>query len=561
MSKPGSTLYIQGAPISPGLAEGLIHVHPNLLGPIDAPVTIKPGSVESEFSQLDAATAKISCDLLALAARVEKEIDSKLSEVFGAHQLIVDDTSLREEIRREIAENLVTASSAVKTVFLRWEKRFLLMESQIARNKGDDIRDISVRLRNALAGVTLHPLEAIPPGCVLAAARLLPSDIVFLAERSVAAVLLEYGSTGSHAALFAREMGLPCISGLANLMATAPPGALALVDADAGTVTIWPRRSQLAAFRKKAKDKARVIRLAHRHALKPAVTRDGVTIAVLANVGGAEDTEKAMANGADGVGLYRMERAYVGCVTPPTLEELLNEMRHTLQAAKGHPVGVRLLDLGADKPLPFVRFLAESNPALGRRGIRLLREYPELLKTHLRAVLALAREFDVQVLVPMVSTPEDMALVKDNLRQLGKECQAAVLPPVGAMIETPAAALSARDIARHADFLSFGTNDLTQYTFAADRENAAVESYFTDTAAVIFRLLRLAHEDVPGMPLSVCGELAGRPEHVPALLRCGIRTLSVAPPLVSVIKEAVRNAWCLPPGDEPAPGPKRRPGA
>jgi phosphoenolpyruvate-protein phosphotransferase len=405
-----------------------------------------------------------------------------------------------------------------------------MMESQIARNKGDDIRDISVRLRNALAGVTLHPLEAIPPGCVLVASRLLPSDIVFLAGRSAAAVMLEYGSTGSHAALFAREMGLPCISGLANLMDTATPGALALVDADAGTVRILPRRSQQVAFRHKAKDKARIIRLAHKHARKPAVTKDGVTIAVLANVGGPGDTAQAMANGADGVGLYRMERAYMGCVTPPTPEELLNEMRHTLQAAKGRPVCVRLLDLGADKPMPFIRFLAETNPALGRRGIRLLREYPELLKAHLRAVLALAREFDVQVLVPMVSTPEDMAVVKENLRQLGVECQAAVLPPVGAMIETPAAALSAREIARHADFLSFGTNDLTQYTFAADRGNARVANVGDPLHPAVLRqigrVIDAAH--AAGKWVGLCGELAGRPEGIPVLLGLGLDEFSMS---------------------------------
>lgn len=191
-----------------------------------------------------------------------------------------------------------------------------------------------------------------------------------------------------------------------------------------------------------------------------------------------------------------------------------------------------------------MRFMAESNPALGRRGIRLLREYPELLKTQLLAVLELATEFDVSVLVPMVTLPEDVAMVKECLAQLGSELKASSLPKLGAMIETPAAALSAREIARHVDFLSFGTNDLTQYSFAVDRENAAVERYFTDAAEVIFRLLRIAHDDVPNMPLSVCGELAGRPEHIPKLLQCGIRTLSVAPPLIPIIKETVRNSFC-----------------
>jgi len=547
MSEKEKTLILQGTPISPGLAEGIIHVHHNILGPIDAPVDIERHNVEEEFSRLDVATAKISDDLVALAARVEREIDSRLASVFGAHQLIVDDASLRAELKKEILDNLVTASSAVKTVFLRWEKRFLLMESQIARDKGDDMRDISIRLSNALAGITVHPLDEIPRASVLVTSRLLPSDTVFLSGRSVSAVLLEYGSTGSHAALFAREMGLPCISGISNILTTAPNGAPALVDADIGTITIRPQEKQKLIFRRKVDDNEHTQHLARQHALGPAVTKDDVTISVLANVGCSDDTERAMLNGADGVGLYRMERAYLGRVVPPNTDELLTEMRQTLEAAKGRTVCVRLLDLGTDKPLPFMKFLAETNPSLGRRGIRLLREYPELLKTSLRAILELSREFDVRILVPMVTVPDDVAVVKEYLTQLGSELQMSSLPELGAMIETPAAALSAREIARHVDFLSFGTNDLTQYAFAADRENAAVEQYFNDAAEVIFRLLGLTHDDVPDLPLSVCGELAGRPEHIPRLLQCGIRKLSVAPPLIPIVKETIRNSLCMAP--------------
>jgi phosphoenolpyruvate-protein phosphotransferase len=551
MSDKGITLIIQGTPISPGLAEGIVHVHRNLLGPIDAPKDIEQQNVKEEFCRLDAATKRISDDLLTLATRVEKEIDSRLAKVFGAHQLILADSSLKEELKKEIAENLVSASSAVKTVFLRWEKRFLLMESQITRDKGDDIRDISIRLRKALAGITVHPLDEIPHGCVLVTSRLLPSDTVFLASRSTSAVLLEYGSAASHAALFTREMGLPCISGLPNLMTTVPNGALALVDADTGTVMLRPQEKQKVIFRKKVDDKEHAYHLARERALDPAVTKDDITISVLANVGCNDDTEKAMLNGAEGVGLYRMERAYLGRVVPPNTDELLYEMCQTLEAAKGRTVCVRLLDIGADKPLPFMRFLAETNPSLGRRGIRLLREYPELLKTHLRAVLELAKKFDVRVLVPMVTLPDDVEAVKEYLTQLGSELQTSSLPKLGAMIEIPAAALSAREITKHVDFLSFGTNDLTQYAFASDRENAAVERYFNDAADVIFRLLRMTHDDVPDVPLSVCGELAGRPEHIPRLLQCGIRTFSIAPPLIPIIKEAIRNSLCTPPGFTP----------
>lgn len=535
---------LKGVPVSPGLAEGLIYVHQTLLGPIDVPVSIVRGNVEEEFSRLDDATASISNDLLALATRVEKEIDTRLSLVFEAHQLIANDPTLREEIRKEIADNLISAGSAVKTVFLRWEKRFLLMESQVARDKSDDMHDIAIRLRNALAGITVHPLDRIPAGCVLAVSRLLPSDTVFLASRPIAAILLEHGSIASHAALFTREMGLPCITGLPDLMNTVPDGAPALVDADDGTVTINPGMPQIEIFQKQVAYKEDFLAYARDRATLPAITRDGITVSVLANVNSREDTENAMLNGAKGVGLYRMEHSYLGCVVPPSAGELLGEMRWTLEAVRGRSVCVRLLDIGADKPMPFIRFMVESNPSLGRRGIRLLREYPDLLDAHVRAVLELSREFDVRILVPMVTVSGDVEVVRESLVRIGAELEIYPLPKLGAMIETPAAALSARKLAPYVDFLSFGTNDLTQYAFAADRENAAVGQYFDDASDVIFRLMQATHDDVPGMPLSVCGELAGRLEHIPRLLQCGIRTLSVAPKLVPLVKEAIRNTSC-----------------
>jgi phosphoenolpyruvate-protein phosphotransferase len=533
---------LHGTLISPGLAEGTIHVHRAVPVPQDVPADAEAHDVDEEISRLDNATVNISEDLLALASRVEKEIDSRLAEVFGVHQLILKDRSLQEEMRKEIAEHLVSAGSAVKTVFLRWEHRFQLMESQIARDKGDDMRDLSNRLCDALAGITAHPLEEIPQGCVLATMRLLPSETVFLGGRSTSAVLLEYGSSGSHAALFAREMGLPCISGFADLVATAPDGVLALVDADEGRVTVRPDGDQRTEFRAKVGRKERAYHLAREHARGPALTRKGVAIPVLANVGCQEDTRAAIENGADGVGLYRIEQAHFGRLEPPGAEELFEEMHQTLEPAKGKSVCVRLLDIGADKPLPFLRFMAESNPSLGRRGVRLLREYPELLDTQLRTILALSEEFDIRILVPMVTLPDDMAIVRERLSEIASEMSAASIPELGAMIETPAAALSAKELGAHCDFLSFGTNHLTQYTFAADRENAAVERYFSDTAEAICRLMRITHDDVPGMPLSLCGELAGRPEHTARLLECGIETFSVAPPLIPAVKEALRNA-------------------
>ncbi len=531
---------VHGRGVSPGLAEGITFQHRDLFQSLEAPVLINRNDVDQEFAYLEDSTAKITLELLELATHVEQEIDSRLAAVFDTHQLILNDPGLKKELQAEIQGKLVNASSAVKSVFLRWEKRFLMMKSQTAQHKGVDMRDISNRLSNALDGIVSTPLERLPHGCVLVASQLLPSDTVFLSQRSTAAVLLEFGRAMSHAVLFTRAMGLPCITGIRDILNTVPANVQVLVDADKGEVVIQPRKPRRSRFQVHLEDRRHAFAAARELARKPAITLDGTSIAVLANVGNREDTERAMANGADGIGLYRTEQAYLRSTTPPDTDQLLEEMRHTLEPAGGKPVCVRLLDAGADKQLPFLGIPAETNPSLGQRGVRLQLARPQILETQLRAMLRLSDDFDVSILIPMVTLPQDVATVRACLVRLGAERGTGTLPRLGAMIETPAAALSIKDIEPHVDFISFGTNDLTQYAFAADRENVTVEPYFNDSDDVIFRLLQIVHADAPLLPKSICGELGGRAVHLPRLLQCGIRGFSVVPPLIPAIKEAIR---------------------
>ena len=512
-----------------------------MLTRLDKFYDIDDSQIDEELKRLKRAVERSTDDLNVLASRVKKEMDSGLSAVFHAHVAMLQDPSLTTEIEKEIRDEWVSAESAVKVVLRRWERRFRSMEAEVARQKADDVQDLARRLVFSLMGIQAHALEKLPPGSVLVATRMLPSDTIFLARRAASAALVEAGGMASHAALFAREIGLPCVSGLANILEIVPADADALVDADAAEVVINPNQEQKAVFRarRERQEHARMTAQARSH--EPAVTKDGTVVSVLANVGCKDDTVLAIENGAEGVGLYRIEQAYLGRQEPPDTAALLEEMRRVLELAKGLPVCVRLLDVGADKPLPFMESLNEANPALGRRGIRFLLKYPDLLQTQLDALLQLSSEFDLSILVPMVTLPRDMKSVKELLTETAQQSHAS-LPKLGAMIETPAAAFGAREIAQYADFLSFGTNDLTQYTFAADRENAAVDAYFDDTHDVIFRLLKTAHDDAPDVPLSLCGELAGRPECTSRILRCGIASLSVAPPLIPMIKEAVRQS-------------------
>ena len=541
MDDTETSMTLSGKTLSPGLGEGQIFVYRDVLTRFDEFYDTDDTQVEDELERLDRALLRISDDLSILADRVETEIDSELSGVFRAHLAMVQDPSLKTEVEKEITDELVSAGSAVRTVFRRWERRFQSMEADVAKQKSDDMRDLARRLVSALAGVHAHALANIPRGSVLVAKRLLPSDTVFLARNTATAALLELGGKGSHAALFAREMGLPCIAGIRGLLDAVSEDSFAVVNADEAQVIINPTAEQKKFFHAKEARQTRTSAKARERAHEPAVTANGTRIAVLANVGDAEDTRLAVENGADGVGLYRLEQAYLGRQKPPSAEELFEEMQETLERAKGLPVYVRLLDVGADKPLPFLEMPRERNPSLGQRGIRFLREHPELLHTQLDALLQLSSYFDLHILVPMVTLPGDIEVVNQVLKELTSKGTTSRMPKIGAMVETPAAALSAPDIMKYAEFLSFGTNDLTQYSFAADRENEAVDIYFDDIHDVIFRLIRTVHDDVPDVPLSVCGELAGRSEAVSRLVESGITSLSVAPSLIPAIKEAVRS--------------------
>ena len=541
MEKRPTALTFTGRTLVPGLGRGRTFVYRDDVNRLDEFYNIGTPQIEDELNRFEQAAAQISGDLSDLAGQVRLEMDASFSDVFHAHVAMIEDTSLKAEVAKEIRETLVSAGSAVRAVFRRWENRFRSMEAEVARQKADDMHDLARRILFSLAGVRAHVLEDLPHGSVLVANRLLPTDTIFLARRGAAAAVLEVGGPASHAALFAHEIGLPCVAGLSSVVDRVPPGEFALVDADAGEVIVNPDQCQKQVFYAKRRRREQACSQERARAHEQAQTKDGETISVLANVGRFEDTLEAMENGADGIGLYRIESVYLGRQEPPDATTLQREMYKTLQPAKGLPVHVRLLDVGADKLLPFMEEHRESNPALGRRGIRFLLKYPELLQTQLQALLQLSADFELHILVPMVTLPDDMRAVKERLEEMARRAGTSRVPELGAMIETPAAALAAREIVKYAKFLSFGTNDLTQYAFVADRENPAVDAYFDDTHDVIFRLLRIVHDDVPDIPLSLCGELAGRPSATPEILQCGIRSLSVSPLSIPTIKEAVRR--------------------
>ena len=273
----------------------------------------------------------------------------------------------------------------------------------------------------------------------------------------------------------------------------------------------------------------------------PARTLDGQLVSVEANIGIHDDAEIALDNGADGVGLLRIEQLYLARPMPPTEDELFRELQSLITPLGNRPVTIRLLDIGGDKPLPYLALPPSSNPGLGRRGVRLLLNYSHLVRTQLGAILRLSREQLLRVLIPMVTLEDDIRRMREAFDAISAERKVANPPEFGAMIETPAAALSVTALLKHVDFFCVGTNDLTQYTLAAARDDATVNDYYLDGHESVMRLLRIVATEAVGRPVTLCGELAGREAYVPRLLKMGFRALSVAPTVIPTTKALIRT--------------------
>jgi phosphoenolpyruvate-protein phosphotransferase len=540
-----NTVVLPGIGISPGLAVGEVFLYRN---PVEADVPrypIAPDRVADELARLDAAIQGASAELQSVSLDVARHMDAELAAIFDAHDQILQDPMAREELRQEIESTYINAECAVQRVFRKWERRFLEMDLQRAQAHAGDIADLGRRLLRGLCGTGPEGLQDGPLDRVVAARRLLPSEAVQLPMLAARAVVVEEGGSGSHFALLTRAMGIPAVIQGAGFLSRIRTGDLLMVDGDAGSVVVHPSPDLVRRCEDQAKLRATRSARAQAACREAALTRDGEQVLVLANIASQADAVTAARNGADGVGLYRLEMFYLGRSSFPSEQELYEELAGSARLFPSSMFCVRLLDLGGDKSLSFLEMPTESNPNLGRRGVRFLFAYPELLRTQLRAVLRLTQERQLFVLTPMVTLPDDVRRIRDLLASEAANQGWSKLPELGPMIETPAAALSMEQLVPLCDFFSIGTNDLTQYIMAADRENPLVDAYFQDAHPIIIDVIRKTVAQAQGKLIGVCGELAGKDEGIPLLLRAGIRVLSVAPPFVPRVKQVVRQSSAL----------------
>ncbi|HKC48354.1 MAG TPA: phosphoenolpyruvate--protein phosphotransferase [Gemmatimonadales bacterium] len=538
---------MRGIGVSPGMAIGAAVVVQSQLP--DVPHRVVPRSqIEKEVRRLRAAVKDVQRHIADLRASTEERIGPDEARIFDAQMLMLEDKDFLGAVEDLIRENHLTAEKAFEFKALEQRDAWTSVGSARLKDRIADLNGVMVRVVRHLMHLGNDELEGFPQGSIVVARELGPGLTVQLDRAQVVGIVSEEGTRTSHAAILAHSMGMPAVMGLTGALGRIHPGTMLLLDGSRGTVLLEPTQAEiLEANQREVKDHARVVEL-EREVSLPAVTTDGRRIALLGNVDLPEEIKSAVAHGAEGVGLLRTEFFVTGHTTLPTEDEQTRYFTKVAKAFPKHPVVIRTYDLGGDKFPAAFQAPTEPNPFLGWRAIRVCLDQPELFRAQIRAILRAAVDSQVHLMIPLVTRVSEIertrALVAEEGANLQKEgVAAATSVPVGVMVETPAAAVLADRFVAASDFLSVGSNDLTQYTLVVDRGNARLADRFTPHDPAVLRLLKQVADAACAAhkPASVCGEMASDPLSAFLLIGLGYETLSVAPPSLPRIRWLVRQ--------------------
>jgi phosphotransferase system enzyme I (PtsI) len=538
---------LHGVSASPGIVSGTVHLLRWEVPEVPSRL-VSDAEVAGELQRLrDAVTAAIE-RLRVVQARAEANAGPAEAAIFEVQVAMLEDPSLQESIEALIRQNLA-AEKAVDLVLLEWRERFGRSTNPLMRERASDLIDVQIRLLTLLLGLPDHdPVDLAPgDGVIMVTHDLTPSLTVQLDRRAIVGIATDAGTRTSHVAILARSLGLPAVVGLLDATQRVRTGDRVILDATNGILLPKPTAAELSAFADRAQREAEALAELSAEAGGEAVTTDGHRVTLRANVDLPDEAVRAVESGAEGVGLMRTEFLVVGRAAMPTEEEQVEAYRNVIQAFPGQPVVIRTYDVGGDK-LPMGGFPHEPNPFLGWRAIRMCLDEPAIFSVQLRALLRVAVEGDVRIMLPLVVSVDEVRQTRFLLEQAADELARRGVPhrrdvPLGVMVETPAAAVAADTFAGEVAFLSLGTNDLVQYTLAVDRGNASLVTRFTPLHPAVLRLIARTVEagDASGVEVSVCGEMASQPLMAFALLGLGVRTLSVAATGIPLVKRLVRG--------------------
>ena len=538
----------RGIAVSAGICRGkilVLHRARHVIAKRDLP----PNEIEAEVGRFEKALVQTRQQISEVQRRVVENMGTQEGDIFEAHLLMLEDRMLVDEVIRSIREQGANAEHAFHAVSERYAAALAAVDDEYLRERADDMRDLTARVLDNLLDVRdQFDLRHISEPCILVSHDLSASMTAQLDKKVVLGFVTDIGGKTSHTAIIARSLGIPAVVGLKTASEEFDTGDYALLDGYNGTVIVNPTDQTLFEYGQLSQLKASLEEKLHEIQGQPAVTLDGKRIHLSANIEDQNDIEAVLQHGAEGVGLFRTEFLFINRESAPGEEDQYQVYRRVAAALKPHPVIIRTLDLGGDKFASHLQLAQEMNPFLGWRAIRFCLAQPELFCAQLRALLRASVEGNVKMMYPMISGLDELNQAAALVEQCKAELRSKNIPfdeamDIGAMIEIPSAALIADTLARRVKFFSIGSNDLIQYTLAADRTNEKVSHLYEPTHPAILRLIKMtvdaAHKH--GAWVGVCGEIAGDPILAPLLIGLGVDELSAAPTVVPQVKYILRR--------------------
>lgn len=506
----------------------------------------KVEDVEHEIARFEAAKETSREQLQKLYEKAVKEVGETSAAIFEVHQMMLDDDGYTDAIQSMIRIESVNAEFAVAVTGDHFSEVFANMDDDYMKARAADVKDISNRLVRNLSGEEEMELASMEPS-VIVADDLTPSETVQMDKEKILAFVTVHGSTNSHTAILARMMHIPALIGVPMNLDDIHTGMTVIVDGIQGEVTFEPTQEAVQEAREKIQEEQEKQKLLQELKGKETVTRGGRKVNLYANIGGVEDVGYVLENDAEGIGLFRSEFLYLGRDHFPTEEEQFQAYRQVVQTMGEKRVIIRTLDIGADKQVDYFNLGKEDNPALGYRGIRICLKQPVIFKTQLRALLRAAVYGNLSIMYPMITSLKEVdsiyRIVDEVEEELARDQITFRVPEQGIMIETPAAVMISDELAEMVDFFSIGTNDLTQYTLAIDRQNENLDSFYDPHHKAILKMIQMVVDNAHkcGKWAGICGELGADQELTEEFVRMGVDELSVSPSMILRLRKSIRE--------------------
>ena len=500
--------------------------------------------VEAELTRLEDAKQQTLAQLQSLYEKALQEVGEANAAIFEVHQMMLEDEDYQDAILGMIRNEEVNAEYAVAVTGDNFAEMFANMDDEYMQARSADVKDISNRLVENLSGEEQMDWDTMEPS-IIVADDLTPSETVQMDKKKILAFVTVHGSTNSHTAILARMMNIPALIGVPLPLEELHSGTQAIVDGKNGVFYLEPDAAQIANAEEAQKQEKEQQNLLATYKGRESVTKSGKKIHLYANIGSVSDVAYVLENDAEGIGLFRSEFLYLGRDALPDETEQFNAYRQVLQMMAGKKVIIRTLDIGADKNADYLELGHEDNPAMGYRAIRICLEQPDIFKTQLRALLRAAKFGNLSIMYPMITSVEEVMSIKEIVKEVEKELQEENLPYAvpeqGIMIETPAAVMISAELAEHVDFFSIGTNDLTQYTLAIDRQNSRLDRFYNPHHEAVLRMIQMTFDGAHkhGKWVGICGELGADTTLTERFITMGIDELSVSPSMVLGVRSKI----------------------